>query len=388
MKEKYISYVESRRQYRIELRISGSRVVEYRSTLMDAIKRRNTLMNQKRAGIFVPKDKRDIPSTLKEAFEEYRLQVIDRTDMAVSTKDRYRYDANKVNRYLGDENPMHITTEQWERLFRNWLAAGSDYKHVRDCMSRYRDMYRYYQRLHYIEENPVNGVVLRDKHGIHGREQKPCFTEREKNIFLETVKQIYGWQWYTLFVFFFATGCRRGELLACQWEDVDWEKQTLHIGHSIGRGTVNGEYQEFRGRTKTPQSVRDIPLSGELMIILKQLKLYTGSVSPYIWHQVDCHGKYDWISLTAIQRIFNRARANCSIRQELTIHSIRHYFASKLVAAGVDLKTIQALGGWSTPDVLLTNYAKADEDKMREVMHEYLGSDKNDRHWNRKRRAE
>jgi site-specific recombinase XerD len=37
---------------------------------------------------------------------------------------------------------------------------------------------------------------------------------------------------------------------------------------------------------------------------------------------------------------------------EVTIHTLRHAFASRLAMAGVDLRTIQELGGWSNLEMV------------------------------------
>ena len=41
----------------------------------------------------------------------------------------------------------------------------------------------------------------------------------------------------------------------------------------------------------------------------------------------------------------------------LKYHELRHTHFTMRLAAGMDIPTAQALGGWSTPDVLMTVYA-------------------------------
>ncbi len=47
-----------------------------------------------------------------------------------------------------------------------------------------------------------------------------------------------------------------------------------------------------------------------------------------------------------------------------TIHDLRHTFATRLVQAGVDLYTIQALGRWKTLS-MVKNYAHHNTDTLR-----------------------
>ena len=48
----------------------------------------------------------------------------------------------------------------------------------------------------------------------------------------------------------------------------------------------------------------------------------------------------------------------------VTWHSCRHTFASRLVMARVDLRTVQELGGWRTL-ALVTRYAHVQPDHLR-----------------------
>ena len=52
--------------------------------------------------------------------------------------------------------------------------------------------------------------------------------------------------------------------------------------------------------------------------------------------------------LKAIRSVFERVRDKAGVRKEVTLHTMRHTFASRLVMAGVDLRTVMELGGWSS----------------------------------------
>ena len=125
------------------------------------------------------------------------------------------------------------------------------------------------------------------------------------------------------------TGMRRGEVLGLKWEDIDFEKGTI----SVNKAVSYSSNQPILSTTKTHNGIRTIPLNPQLKELLK----------PY--------GKEGFIiggdkPLTKMvyDRIFRNIREHFDLHGA-TPHVFRHTYLSMLNQAGVDPKTIQAIGG-------------------------------------------
>jgi integrase len=70
------------------------------------------------------------------------------------------------------------------------------------------------------------------------------------------------------------TGMRSGELMALQWTDIDFEGRTIQVSKQWSNKTGFGS-------TKT-QRVRVVPISEDLLMFLKELKLKRGSESGFV----------------------------------------------------------------------------------------------------------
>lgn len=78
-------------------------------------------------------------------------------------------------------------------------------------------------------------------------------------------------------------------------------------------------------------------------VLLEELRAYWKLFRPVDWLFPGCHGKA--IGETSIQKAFVEAKRKAGIKKHGGIHMLRHSFATHLLEAGVDVRTIQSLLG-------------------------------------------
>ena len=141
------------------------------------------------------------------------------------------------------------------------------------------------------------------------------------------------------------SGLRIGELLALQWEDIDFAKGTLTVsksGHDGKGGFVIDE-------PKTTSSRRVIPLPKQLLPILKGIKKRSNS-------QFVVSAKGKPVGVRSYQRSFELLLKKLNLPHR-GFHSLRHTFATRAIECGMDVKTLSEILGHKNPNVTLNRYA-------------------------------
>jgi integrase/recombinase XerD len=127
----------------------------------------------------------------------------------------------------------------------------------------------------------------------------------------------------------YATGLRITELVALKPQHIDSARMVVHVDNGKG------------------QKSREVPLSE---VLLQQLRDYWRfdrpkvEDSPWLFP-----GRFAAkpMHITVIQVACQRARRAAGITKHATPHSLRHSYATHLLEAGVDLRTVQVLLGHS-----------------------------------------
>ena len=156
-----------------------------------------------------------------------------------------------------------------------------------------------------------------------------------------------------------SAGARRGELVALRWRDVDLDRGTL----SIERGIVTVKGALVEHGTKTHQS-RRITLDAGTVATLKEHRA-----------RVDTNASVAGTIIRADSYVFSRAvdgsvpwRPDATTRDfrvlcdkagvtGVRLHDLRHYVATRLLAAGIDVRTVAGRLGHRNPATTLNVYA-------------------------------
>lgn len=132
------------------------------------------------------------------------------------------------------------------------------------------------------------------------------------------------------------TGMRRGEMVKLRWVDVDFSANAIHVPSEI---TKNGR-------------ARSIPLNQTALSALHELKERAAGAERVLGYSKD-----------TLNRKFGAAVAAAGIAG-VTLHTLRHTFATRLKDAGVDPFTVRDLLGHRT--IQMTNdYTHATPETMR-----------------------
>jgi integrase len=132
--------------------------------------------------------------------------------------------------------------------------------------------------------------------------------------------------------------------------DIDVHDGVLYVRR---QWTRSNEY----GPTKTPTGVRRIPLPGELVQYFRELKLRSD-------HSRDEHPVFASNEGTPLghrnvtRRGFEPAAARAGI-ENVTFHDMRHAFASRMIARGIEPVTVAKLMGHEDIRETLNTYSHA-----------------------------
>ena len=183
--------------------------------------------------------------------------------------------------------------------------------------------------------------------------------EEQRRFLAEAEKDVRN---YPVFAFILQTGLRVGEINGLQWEDADLKNRVLHVRRAAKN--IGGRW--IVGPPKSKSGERDIPLTEEAVNIIRRQKAKvfgTDSVIPIEHAEGIFECRHAASYAATLEKICERAGV-----PRISIHSLRHTYATRCVEAGMDYKTLQVLMGHSSIGTTMNLYVHMTEDEKIEAV--------------------
>lgn len=265
------------------------------------------------------------------------LEELERRNYTAGTIRHYLRFVERFAEHFGKSpdklGPDHLRSYQAYLLKERKLCAGSVEHHVAALRFLYL---RTLHRPEFREYLPYPRVRSKLPN-ILSREEVTRLIEASSGLFERTLLMVlYG------------TGMRRAELARLKVADIDSQRMVIHVNN--GKGGKD----------------RDLPLSPAL---LDTLRVYWRWLKPrtYLFPSRLHRDREQPITDKIVYRTCIEARKRAGIQKKVSPHLIRHSWATHLLEAGTDLRTIQLLLGHEDLEVT-ARYLHLSQQHLQQVV--------------------
>ena len=147
-----------------------------------------------------------------------------------------------------------------------------------------------------------------------------------QNEILKIFSRVENLKHKTILMLIYSSGLRVGESVRLKISDIDGERRMIHLRSAKGK----------KDRYTTLSAA-----------VLEMLRKYYKQYKPKDF-LFEGQGERKHLAERSVQAVFKRAVKVAGINKPITVHGLRHSFATHLLESGVDLRYIQELLGHSS----------------------------------------
>lgn len=272
---------------------------------------------------------------------------------------------------IGEKKLKDLKPNQIQEFINSSKASPNTLKYILDLM---KSCLKEAINQDYIVKNPCYAVSL--PRNIKPKKTKFLSVEEQAAVTKYLLKHIN--EGHNLMVYScLSTGLREGELMGLEWSKIDFKHNMIFVNKTYSRQAIYKDekvvgYKKVLADTKNDE-VRYVPIPTKLISLLKTkhtefLKDKVKNPKKYkkmelVFSRADGFFLNDKTPLLAVKRLYK----TLNISNELTFHSLRHTYATRLYEKCGDLKVIQALLGHIDIDTTQKIYVHVSEEKKKEA---------------------
>ena len=257
----------------------------------------------------------------------------------------YAQSVDKIVGSMGNLRAQQVRPIHCQRFLEQLAQQGYKQGTVRMCKSVIMQLFRYAVMQGDIDISPATEVEL--PRGLPHKEREALTAEQIKQ-----VTECRNGDWWLLGLALLWTGCRRGEMMALRYEDIDRKRGVIRIDKQYNYSAAN-KHGLLENHVKTAAGVREVPLFSPLADALPRDRI------GLIFHNEDGSHLTEGQVVVAWKKYIKDA----GLPEHITPHYFRHTFATICYNAGVDSKQAAAILGHSNERITMELYTHLSAEK-------------------------
>lgn len=271
---------------------------------------------------------------------------------------------NHIKPYFGDL--YEVNEEKVQQFVFDKLDAGLSEKTIRDIIIVLKMILKFEIKNGYLEYIQIDAKFPSKQE----KKDLDVLSKADQKKFMEHLRNNFTFKNLGIFICL-STGMRIGEICGLRWCDVDTVEGVIKVRHTLQRiYIIEGETRHTElllDTPKTANSVRDIPMSSELLKMLKSLNKVVNENYYVISNDIKP------IEPRTYRNYYKKLCKQLDI-PELKFHGLRHSFATRCIESKADYKTVSVLLGHSNISTTLNLYVHPNKEQKKKTIDKMLRS--------------
>ena len=271
---------------------------------------------------------------------------------------------NHIKPYFGDL--YEVNEEKVQQFVFDKLDAGLSEKTIRDIIIVLKMILKFGIKNGYLEYIQIDAKFPSKQE----KKDLDVLSKADQKKFMEHLRNNFTFKNLGILICL-STGMRIGEICGLRWCDVDTVEGVIKVRHTLQRiYIIEGETRHTElllDTPKTANSVRDIPMSSELLKMLKSLNKVVNENYYVISNDIKP------IEPRTYRNYYKKLCKQLDI-PELKFHGLRHSFATRCIESKADYKTVSVLLGHSNISTTLNLYVHPNKEQKKKTIDKMLRS--------------
>lgn len=261
-------------------------------------------------------------------------------------------------------NLTAVTENDVQDFVLHKLNGGLSQKTIKDMIIVLRMILKFGAKKNYCVYAPIDVIFPTDRE----RQELEVLSITNQKKIMRFVEDNFTFRNLGIFICL-STGIRIGEICALTWNDIDTDNGVIHIRKTIQRIYIreNGiRHTELMIDTpKTATSIRDIPMTKDLLSVLKPLRKVVNDSFFVLTND----------SMPTEPRTYRNYYKKLLVKLDIPpikFHGLRHSFATRCIESHCDYKTVSVILGHSNISTTLNLYVHPNYEQKKKCIDKML----------------